>query len=86
MVDGDSMAPGLTRVQTSPNVNISQYSNDHISVVREATVRWLRLLVVLHMLVCSNSNSSFRVRPILVSGIGRCLPVSVSIGIGRYLF
>ena len=36
------------------------------------------LLVVLHMLVCSSSNSSFRFRPILVSGIGRCLPVSVS--------
>jgi len=27
-----------------------------------------------------------RVRPIPVSGIGRYSPVSVSIGIGRYLF
>ena len=29
------------RVQTSPYVDISRYSNGHISVVREATVRWL---------------------------------------------
>jgi len=38
------------RVQTSGNVNISQNSNGHISVVREAAVTRLGTLVVLHVL------------------------------------
>jgi len=40
----------ITRVQTSWNVDISRNSNDHISVLRDATVTWLDLLVVLHVL------------------------------------
>ena len=40
----------MTRVQTSPNVDISQNSNGHISVLRAATVTWLSALVVLHVL------------------------------------
>ena len=35
-----------TRVQTSLNVNIPQHLNGHIPVVRDATVRWLGVLVV----------------------------------------
>jgi len=35
-------------VQTSPNVDISLNSNGRISVLRNATVTWLRMLVVLH--------------------------------------
>jgi len=31
----------ITTVQTSPNVNISRNSNGHVSVLRDATVRWL---------------------------------------------
>jgi len=61
VVDGDSMGPGLqrvgvsfrkaiTRVQTSSNVDISRNSNGHISVVRDATVTWLGMLVVLQVL------------------------------------
>jgi len=45
----------ITRVQTSPNVDISQNSNGHISVLRNATVTWLGVLVVLrvlYMLTC----------------------------------
>ena len=65
MVGGD-MGPGLQlvgarfssffsrkaimRVQTSGNVDISRYSNGHISVVCDATVTWLGLSVVLHVL------------------------------------
>jgi len=40
----------ITRVQTSRNVDISRNSNDHISVVHEATVTWLGTLVVLQVL------------------------------------
>ena len=40
----------ITRVQASQNVNISRNSDGHISVVRDATVRWLGMLVVLHIL------------------------------------
>jgi len=40
----------ITRIQTSRNVDISRHSNGHILVVREATVRWLGVLVVLHVL------------------------------------
>jgi len=66
MVGSDSMAPDLhpvgspifdfpstkaiTRVQTSRNVDISRHSNGHISVVRDATVRRLSVLVVLQAL------------------------------------
>jgi len=65
MVDSHNMGPGLplfrspilefpstkaiTRVQTSPNVDISRNSNGHISVC-DATVTWLGMLVVLHVL------------------------------------
>ena len=65
MVGSDSMGPGLQldearfsnflsrkailRVQTSWNVDISGNSNGHISVVREATVRWLGMLVILQV-------------------------------------
>jgi len=38
-----------TGVQTSPNIDISRYSNGHTSVVREATVRRLGMLVVVHV-------------------------------------
>ena len=62
MVDSDSMGPGLqlTRARFSNflqgklsrefklrNVDISRNSNGHISVLREATVTWLGMLVVL---------------------------------------
>jgi len=40
----------ITRVHTSPSVDISRDSNGHISVVRDATVRWLGMQVVLHVL------------------------------------
>ena len=66
MVGGHSMGPGLqlvlarflnflyskaiTRVQTSPNVHISQNSNGHISVLRDAAVTWLGVQIVLHVL------------------------------------
>ena len=40
----------ITRVQISPNVDISRHSNGHISVVCDATVTWLGTLVVLHVL------------------------------------
>jgi len=66
MVGGNSMGHGIqpiwgpifefpsrkaiTTVQTSRNVDISRHSNGHISVVREATVRWLNALVVLQVL------------------------------------
>jgi len=40
----------IMRVQTSRNVDISQHSNRHISVLRDATVRWLGMLVVLQVL------------------------------------
>jgi len=40
----------ITRVQTSPKVDISQKSNSHIWVLRDATVTWLGKLVVLHVL------------------------------------
>ena len=40
----------ITRVQTSPDVDISRNSDDHISVVRDTTVTWLGKLVVLHVL------------------------------------
>ena len=40
----------ITTVQTSPNVDISRHSNGHISVVRDATVRWLGVLVVVQVL------------------------------------
>ena len=40
---------GITRVQTSRNVDISRHANGHISVVRDATVRCLGTLVVLHI-------------------------------------
>ena len=40
----------ITRVQTSPNVDISRNSNGHILVVHDATVRWLGILVLLHVL------------------------------------
>ena len=64
MVGSHSMGPGLlacwslifefpsrkaiTRVQTSSNVNISRNSNGYISVMRDATVTWLGLLLVIH--------------------------------------
>jgi len=38
----------ITRVQTSSNVDISQNSNGHISVLRETTVTWLGKLVVVY--------------------------------------
>ena len=66
MAGGHSMGPGLqlvgaqffqfrprkavTRVQTSPFVDISQNSNGRISVVRDATVTCLGVLVVLLVL------------------------------------
>jgi len=66
MVDDDSMGPGLqlvrdqflkfpsrkaiTKVQTSPNVDISRHSNGHVLLLCDATVRWLGLLVVLQVL------------------------------------
>jgi len=60
MVDSHSMGPdqifefpsrkAITRVQTSPNMDISRNSNGHILVVRDATVTWLGTLVVLHVL------------------------------------
>jgi len=40
----------ITRVQTSPNIHNSRHSNIHISVLRDATVRWLGALVVLQVL------------------------------------
>jgi len=40
----------ITRVQTSRNVDITRNSNDHISVGRETTVRWLCMLAVLQAL------------------------------------
>jgi len=40
----------ITRVQTSPNDDFSRNSNGHIFVVRDATVTWLGVLVVLHEL------------------------------------
>ena len=40
----------ITRVHTLQDVDISRNSNGHISVVRDATVRWLGMLVVLHIL------------------------------------
>jgi len=40
----------ITTVQTSPNVDISRNSNGHISVLRDATVTRLGMLVVLHVL------------------------------------
>jgi len=40
----------ISKVQTSPNVYISPDSNGRISVVREAAVRWLGMLVVLQVL------------------------------------
>jgi len=40
----------ITRFPTSPNVDISQNSNNHILVVCDATVTWLGMLVVLHLL------------------------------------
>jgi len=43
----------ITRVRTSPNVDISRHSNGHVSVVRDATVTWLSTLVVLHLLYTS---------------------------------
>jgi len=64
MVGGDSMGPGLqlvrarflnfllgklSRVHTSFDVDISRNSNGHISVLHEATVRWLGTLLVLHV-------------------------------------
>jgi len=39
-----------TRVQTSPGVHISRNSNGHISVLRQATVTWLGMLIVLDVL------------------------------------
>ena len=65
MADIDSMGPAtacwsaifefpstkcITRVQTSPNVDISGNSNGHTSVLHDATVTWLGMLVVLHVL------------------------------------
>ena len=66
MVGDDSTGPGLqlvgarflnfllgklfTRVQTSPFVDISRNSNGRISVVRDATVTCLGMLVVLQVL------------------------------------
>jgi len=38
------------RLQTSPNVHISENSNGHISKLHDATVIWLGKLVVLHVL------------------------------------
>jgi len=43
----------ITRVQTSQNVDISRNSNGHISVLRDTTVTWLGVLVVLHVLCMS---------------------------------
>ena len=40
----------ITRVQTSWNVDILRHSNGHISVLRDTTVTWLGMLVVLHVL------------------------------------
>jgi len=45
----------ITRVQTSPFVDISRNSNGHISVVRDATVTCLGTLVVLHVLCYFNT-------------------------------
>ena len=69
MIGRDSTGPGLqlvgarflnfppgkviTRVQSLPYVHISRYSNGRISVVRDATVTWLRVLIVLHVLCIS---------------------------------
>jgi len=38
------------RVQTLPNVDISRNSNGHTLVLRDATVTWLGMLVVLRVL------------------------------------
>jgi len=46
----------IARVQTSRNVDISQNSNGHISVVRDATLRWLGMLVVLQVLCMLNAD------------------------------
>jgi len=40
----------IMTVQTSRNVDISRNSNGHILVLRNATVTWLGMLVVLHVL------------------------------------
>jgi len=40
----------ITGVQTSPYVHISRNSNGHMTVVRDATVTCLGMLVVLHIL------------------------------------
>ena len=66
MVGGHSMEPVgarflgsrlelrcITRVQTLSYVHISGYSNGHISVLRDATVTWLGVLLVLHVLCIS---------------------------------
>ena len=63
MVGGDSMGPDLQLVgvrfsnfllrklsQEFKKVDISRNSNGHISVLNDATVRWLGMLVVLHAL------------------------------------
>jgi len=39
----------ITRVQTSPNVDISRNSNGHMSVLRNATVTWLGVQVAIHI-------------------------------------
>ena len=44
------------KVQTSPNVDLSRNSNGHISVMRDATVRWLGMLVVLQVLCMLNAD------------------------------
>jgi len=40
----------ITRVRTSSSIDIWRNSNGHISVVRDTTVTWLSVLVVLHVL------------------------------------
>jgi len=65
MVGGDSMGPDLhlvracffnfllrklSQVQTLRNVDISQNSNGHISVLHDTRVTWLGKLLALHVL------------------------------------
>jgi len=58
MLDGDSMGPGLQPVRKGITTNFMEcryfttFKWPHISVLREATVTWLGVLVVLRILLC----------------------------------
>jgi len=51
----------ITRVQTTPNVDISRNSNGYISLLRDATFTWFCTLVVLHVLCMTRSNVKVKV-------------------------